>query len=61
MTLAPDDDADRAVMMMRDKAIRRVPVVSGGEVVGIVSLGDLAMDRDPRSALGTISSAAPNN
>lgn len=60
MTLTPDDDADRAVMMMRDKAIRRVPVVSGDEVVGIISLGDLAMDRDPRSALGTISSAPPN-
>jgi CBS domain-containing protein len=60
MTLTPNEDADRAVAMMRDKAIRRVPVVSNGEVVGIISLGDLAMDRDPRSALGSISSASPN-
>lgn len=61
LTLAPEDDADRAVMLMRDRAIRRVPVLSGSDVVGIVSLGDLAMDRDPRSALGTISASAPNN
>jgi CBS domain-containing protein len=61
MTLTPGDDADRALTMMRERAIRRVPVVSGGEVVGIVSLGDLALDRDPRSALGCISSAPPNN
>jgi CBS domain-containing protein len=61
LTLAPEDDADRAVMMMREKAVRRVPVVSGGEVVGIISLGDLAVERDPRSALGMISAAPPNN
>ena len=61
MTLTPEDDADRAVMMMRDKKVRRVPVVSSGEVVGIISLGDLAVERDPRSALGVISSAPPNN
>ena len=31
-----------------------------GEVVGIVSLGDLALDRDPDSALANISAAPPN-
>jgi hypothetical protein len=62
-----EDDADRAVMMMmmmmmmmvRDQSIRRVPVLLGGEVVGI-SLGDPAMERDPGWALGSISSAPPN-
>jgi hypothetical protein len=29
--------------------------------VGIVSIGDLAVKRDPKSALGEISSAPPNN
>jgi predicted transcriptional regulator len=61
MTVAPDDDADRAVRMMREKAVRRVPVVSGGQVVGVLSLGDLAMERDSDSVLGDISSAPANN
>jgi CBS domain-containing protein len=46
--------------MMREHAIRRVPVVDHGHPVGIVSLGDLAIERDPDSALGDISSAQPN-
>jgi signal-transduction protein with cAMP-binding, CBS, and nucleotidyltransferase domain len=45
---------------MRTHAIRRLPVVDGGQAVGIVSLGDLAVERDPGSALGKISGAPPN-
>ena len=49
---------DRA---MRERALRRLPVVDErGTVVGIVSLGDLAVERDPRSALADISAAPPN-
>jgi len=55
------DPVDRAVGMMRDQAIRRLPVIDDGELVGIVSLGDLAMERDPSSALADISQAPPNN
>lgn len=61
MTLSPDDDADQAVHMMRDKAVRRVPVTSNGKLIGMLSLGDLAVARDPGSALGQISSARPNH
>jgi CBS-domain-containing membrane protein len=46
---------------MRDHAIRRLPVIDDGNLVGIVSLGDLAMERDPKSALADISEAPPNN
>lgn len=60
-TLGPDDEVDRAVTVMRDKAIRRIPVVKNGKAVGILSLGDLALQRDPFSALGAISKALPNN
>jgi CBS domain-containing protein len=60
-TLRPDDEVDRAVSIMRDKAIRRIPVVKNGKAVGILSLGDLALQRDPFSALGAISKAMPNN
>ncbi|GAA2543471.1 MULTISPECIES: CBS domain-containing protein [Streptomyces] len=60
VTVGPDDDLDRAVRLMREHAVRRVPVVEGGRPVGIVSLGDIAMERDPESALGDISVARPN-
>jgi CBS domain-containing protein len=49
-----------AVRTMRREAIRRLPVVSDGRAVGMVSLGDLALDLDPDSALADISAAAPN-
>jgi CBS domain-containing protein len=35
-------------------------VVDKGKPVGIVSIGDLALDRDPDSALADISAAPPN-
>lgn len=59
-TLSPIDTVEDAVQMMRDKAVRRLPVVEGNQVVGVVSLGDLALERDPNSALGDISAAPPN-
>ncbi|HSE04932.1 MAG TPA: CBS domain-containing protein [Methylomirabilota bacterium] len=58
--LAPDDPVERAVELMRERAIRRLPVVEQGKPVGIVSIGDLALDRDPDSALADISAAPPN-
>jgi CBS domain-containing protein len=61
-TLSPDDDLDRAIQVMREKAVRRLLVVdSQNKAVGMLSLGDLAMDRDARSVLGQISAAPPNN
>jgi CBS domain-containing protein len=59
-TIAPTDSLEEAVRLMRDKAIRRLPVVEGRKPVGVVSIGDLAVSREPRSALGQISMAPPN-
>jgi CBS domain-containing protein len=59
-TLSPDDEVDDAVEQMREHAVRRIPVMEKERIVGIVSLGDLAQERDPRSALGAISSAPAN-
>jgi len=59
-TLSPSDTVEEAIQLMRDKAIRRLPVVENGTPVGIVSLGDLAVERDPDSVLGDISAAPPN-
>ena len=60
-TVSPDDDLTQAGDLMRERTVRRVPVVEDGRPVGIVSMGDLALERDPDSALGEISAAAPNN
>lgn len=46
--------------MMREKAVRRLPVVEDHCVVGIVSIGDLSMKQDERSALADISAAETN-
>jgi hypothetical protein len=35
-------------------------VVESERPVGIIAIGDLAVDRDPKSALGKISGADPN-
>lgn len=60
VTLSKDADVSDAVELMRKKAIRRIPVVDGKIPVGIVSIGDLAVEIDRRSALAEISAAAPN-
>lgn len=60
VTLRPDDDVAEAVRVMRDRAIRRIPVVDKGHAVGMVSIGDLAIERDAKSALADISAAKPN-
>jgi CBS domain-containing protein len=56
-TLAPDASIEEAVALMKGCAVRRIPVLENGELVGILSLGDLAIEREPDSALGRISAA----
>jgi CBS domain-containing protein len=59
-SVTADSSISDAVELMRERSLRRLPVVNDGRAVGIVTLGDLAMERDPNSALGDISAAAPN-
>lgn len=54
-SVAPDDPVERAIELMREKAVRRLPVLEGGKPVGVVSLGDLAIQRDADSVLADIS------
>jgi CBS domain-containing protein len=61
VAVSPEDSVDRAVELMRTHAVRRLPVLDGERVVGVVSLGDLAVERDSRSALAEISAEEPNN
>jgi CBS domain-containing protein len=60
VTVRPDDDVEKAEHLMRERAVRRAPVMKGKELVGIVSIGDLAIDLDRRSALADISASKPN-
>jgi len=60
IAVAPDDEVEIATCWMREFALRRLPVIEDGRLVGIVSLGDLALVRDPASVLAEISSSPPN-
>jgi CBS domain-containing protein len=51
-----------AAGLMRERSVRRILVCDADrQLVGIVSLGDLAVHLDPESTLGAISEAAPND
>lgn len=41
-SIAPEADVKEAVKLMSDRQVRRLPVVSGKEIVGMLSVGDLA-------------------
>jgi CBS domain-containing protein len=60
VTLAPDAEVTEAIRVMQDHAVRRIPIVDHDRAVGVVSLGDLAIERDRQSTLGEISAAPPN-
>ena len=60
VTVEPNDDADTAVQRMREHGVRRIPVMDGGRPVGVLSIGDMAIERDERSALADISAETPN-
>lgn len=49
-TLEPDADVEEASMLMAKRQIRRLPVVQDGRLVGMVSLGDIAVKADEAAA-----------
>jgi CBS domain-containing protein len=61
VVLGPDDDVEQATRLVRERAVRRIPVMQDGIPVGIVSIGDLALDKDQSSALSSVSAAPPNS
>jgi CBS domain-containing protein len=60
-TIEPDAELKDAIAKMREAKVRRLPVVEDGDPVGIVSLGDLAIEADDDSALKEISGSSANN
>ena len=59
--LDPDDDLAQAAGLVRDRAVRRIPVLRNGTPVGVVSSGDLALQKDARAVLSGVSSAPPDS
>lgn len=54
-------DVAEAERLMGENAVRRLPVVDGGQIVGMVSMGDLAaFGADGESSLAAVSKADPN-
>ena len=53
-----DADVHEAMRLMRQHAVRRLPVLEGGQVAGIVSLGDLAMQDEPDLAFAQLTAIA---
>jgi len=61
VSVTPQDDPQAVLRLMRDNGIRRVPVTNGEDAIGIVSLGDVAVDQDAHSCLAKISMLPANN
>ena len=41
ITVRPEDSSDHCMQVVTDKRIRHLPVMRGGDVVGVLSIGDL--------------------
>ena len=64
VTIGADDSAEEAIRTMKDHGVRRLPVIDGTRLVGIVSQADVARelpDAKVGDLVGAISEAPPNN
>ncbi|NSL50749.1 CBS domain-containing protein [Calidifontibacillus erzurumensis] len=52
VTISPSATVEEAARLMAEKQIRRLPVVENGQLVGIVSLGDLAIEEESDQKAG---------
>lgn len=52
VTVTPDTSVDEAARIMAEKQIRRLPVVENGKLLGIVALGDLAVEKESDQKAG---------
>ena len=60
-TIGADDSVDEALRTMKDHKVRRLPVIDGHKVIGMVSQGDIAINlsEDKVGDLVEAISAAP--
>ena len=52
-TVTPDIDLGEAAALMGQRQVRRLPVVEGGNLVGIISLGDIAVATSSNGSIAT--------
>jgi CBS domain-containing protein len=55
-----EEDVTVAERLMRENAVRRLPVIEADQVAGMVSIGDLAAATDAESPLAQVSKAPAN-
>jgi CBS domain-containing protein len=55
-----DDDIKAAEGLMRVHAIKHLPVLDAGRLVGILALGDLAVEEQPDSLFAELAVEDPN-
>lgn len=63
VTIGADDSVEEAIRTMKDHAVRRLPVIDGTDLVGMVSQADIARampDAKIGDLVDAISSAPPN-
>jgi CBS domain-containing protein len=63
VTIGADDPVEEAIRTMKDHAVRRLPVIDGTDLVGIVSQADIARalpDAKVGDLVGAISQAPSN-
>ena len=63
VTIGADDSAEKAIRTMKDHAVRRLPVIDGTDLVGMVSQADIARampDAKIGDLVDAISSAPAN-
>ena len=64
VTIGADDPAEEAIRTMKDHGVRRLPVIDGNDLVGMVSQADIARalpDAKVGDLVGAISEQPPNN
>src|SRR6187551_2406539 len=48
-TVSPDENLDRALQLLAEQQVRRLPVVEGETLVGVVAQADIARQGDDRT------------
>jgi CBS domain-containing protein len=64
VTIGADDSIEEALRTMKDHAVRRLPVIDGHDLVGIITQADVARNMpDPQTGdlVEDVSEAPPNN
>jgi CBS domain-containing protein len=64
VTIGADDSAEEAIRTMKEHGVRRLPVIDGTSLVGVVSQADVARelpDSKVGDLVGALSEAPPNN